>query len=99
MSAELSKALTAAPAKRAANISVELPGPQPTSMTERASMAGKAASKSRTGRVRSSSNCTYCRADQVTAAEVTAAEVPPESEAADSFTGITISQVANGVRW
>src|SRR5882757_4778715 len=64
MSAELSRPLTAAAEKRAANNPVELPGPQPMAMAVRASIAGSAASRSRTGLVRSSSNCTYCWADQ-----------------------------------
>ena len=65
MSDELSMPLTAAPAKRAASSSVEFPGPHPRSMTDRARISGNADSKSRTGRVRSSSKATYCLADQL----------------------------------
>ncbi len=49
-----------------ASTSVEFPGPQPKSMAERAAMSGSAASKSRTGRVRSASKAEYCFADQLT---------------------------------
>src|ERR1700688_615314 len=67
MSGELSRPRTAALGKRAAKTSVELPGPHPRSIAERASIAGKAARRSRTGRVRSSSKVTYCAADQLIA--------------------------------
>ncbi len=62
MSAELSRPLTRACGKRAASISVELPGPQPMSTASRTAMSGTANSRSRTGRVRSSSNFRYCDA-------------------------------------
>ncbi len=68
MSAELSSPVTLAPGKQAASTSVELPGPQPMSTAMRGSRPGTAASRSRTGRVRSFSNFTYCLADQVIAA-------------------------------
>ena len=67
MSLELSSPRTPASAKRSTNNSVELPGPQPISMAERTSPAGMAASRSRAGRVRSSSKATYCLADQLIA--------------------------------
>ena len=67
MSEELSMPRTAALGKRAANTSVELPGPQPKSTTDRASTAGTAERRSFTGRVRSSSKAVYCLADQLIA--------------------------------
>ena len=50
--------------KRSTRSSVELPGPQPRSTTSRGRCSGTCASRSRGGRVRSSSNLRYCRALQ-----------------------------------
>ena len=64
MSGEVSKPLTLACGQRATSSSVELPGPQPMSTTRRGFSSGICASRSRAGRVRSSSNLRYCAADQ-----------------------------------
>src|SRR6185437_3738006 len=60
MSAEVSIPITSACGQRFTSSSVELPGPQPISTTLRASAIGICASRSRDGRVRSSSNLRYC---------------------------------------
>src|SRR6185437_14869843 len=60
MSAEVSIPITSACGQRLTKSSVELPGPQPISTTLRASAIGICASRSRDGRVRSSSNLRYC---------------------------------------
>ena len=65
MSGELSMPTTSASGKRSTRSSVELPGPQPISTTRAASGSGTAASRSRAGRVRSSSNLRYWLGDQV----------------------------------
>src|SRR6201996_3904045 len=64
MSAEVSMPITSACGQRLTSSSVELPGPQPMSTTLRASTIGICASRSRDGRVRSSSNLRYCCALQ-----------------------------------
>src|SRR5580704_6622326 len=50
--------------KRSTNSSVELPGPQPRSTMSRGRCSGTCATRSRGGRVRSSSNLRYCVALQ-----------------------------------
>src|ERR1700761_3177203 len=64
MSADVSMPITSAFGQRLTKSSVELPGPQPMSMTLCASVSGIWASRSRGGRVRSSSNLRYCSALQ-----------------------------------
>src|SRR5690348_11670695 len=56
--------ITLAFGQRLTRSSVELPGPQPISTTLRGSSNGICASRSRDGRVRSSSNLRYCSALQ-----------------------------------
>src|SRR4029077_10041910 len=64
MSGDESSPITCACGKRSTRSSVELPGPQPRSTTRRGFARGTCASRSRGGRVRSSSNFRYCRALQ-----------------------------------
>src|SRR5437870_2981389 len=64
MSGEESSPITSAFGNRSTSSSVELPGPQPRSNTRAARSSGTCASRSREGRVRSSSNLRYWRADQ-----------------------------------
>src|SRR5262245_6022675 len=64
MSGEESSPITSACGNRSMSSSVELPGPQPRSNTRVASLSGTCAKRSREGRVRSSSNLRYWRADQ-----------------------------------
>src|SRR5215510_8682484 len=64
MSGEESSPITSACGNRSMSSSVELPGPQPRSNTRVARSSGTCASRSREGRVRSSSNLRYWRADQ-----------------------------------
>src|ERR1700680_2478714 len=64
MSADVSMPVTAARGQRLTRSSVEFPGPHPMSTTLRASASGICASRSRAGRVRSSSNLRYCSALQ-----------------------------------
>ncbi len=68
MSGALSTPTMDAAGKRRAISSVELPGPQPRSAARATSPAGTACNRSRAGRVRSSSNFKYCRADQAISA-------------------------------
>ena len=64
MSDDESTPTTSASGNRSIKSSVELPGPQPRSNTRSARSSGTCASRSRDGRVRSSSNLRYWRADQ-----------------------------------
>ena len=66
ISAALSTPTMDARRKAPASSSVELPGPQPRSAARATSPGGTACKRSRAGRVRSSSNFRYCRADQAT---------------------------------
>src|SRR5882762_5292232 len=64
MAAEVSIPMISARGHRLTRSSVEFPGPHPTSTTLRASTSGICSSRSRDGRVRSSSNLRYCSALQ-----------------------------------
>jgi hypothetical protein len=67
MSGDESIPMTSALGNRSSKSSVELPGPQPRSMTRRGDRRGTCANRSRGGRVRSSSNLRYWLADQASA--------------------------------
>jgi hypothetical protein len=64
MSADVSMPMMVALGQRLTRSAVELPGPQPMSTIFFGSASGICASRSRDGRVRSSSNLRYCSALQ-----------------------------------